>query len=551
MNKLLLSIPVVLLAAWGGVTWYVGQQTETSLKQFIDQQNQATAHNGAHQELVSYEKGLLSSKAVTKVTFDAPPLNEMIGEVKFINDIQNGPVFFGGGSLAQFGSARIDTRLDMDSLDQEKRQWLMTAFEGKQPLEGHTVIGFGGNTGYDFTINPIKVDNGSTIMTEAINLHGSMTPEMTGDIAIRGGKVEIKDNASHVSFPSIQLDGDITGMVGGQALGNFDIKMPGVSILAEGTTVPTSFDLAMQTSSDVKDNELAGKVAAQVGNIQGVEDALNKLDYTLDVQGLDVAGLEELGKLQADMESHQSQMNWNADAMETPEGQQKQQELMDKINQTAEQVMEVAFGKVLKTGKSHLRSTLLAESAKGKLNADVDLTYAGQGAPKLMEMASFGPDEWGKMLKGKITLDADKSMLPAGFDMLVTPYEQQGLVKVEGGKLKSDLELAGDKATLNGKQMSFSELAKLVIPQGSAAGMEGGDPNMGIPEDLMQKINQEGLTPEVIQLLEESDDVPRETVEMLKQLQQIQQDTQSGKMPEEQEPEQDAPTDKKPEAKKK
>lgn len=533
MKKLLLSAPVVLLVAWGGASWFIGQQTEASIKQFLDQQNQASARSGLHQELVSYEKGLLSSKAITKMTFDAPPFNEWVGEVQVINSIQNGPVFFGGGSPLQFGSARVDTQLDMDSLDEEKRQWLTTAFEGKPPLEGHTVLGFGGNADYDFTINPMKVDNGATIVTDAITMQGSSTStaDMQGTISITAGKVEIRDDASQISIPSAQLEGEVTGMVGGQALGNFDLKVPGVSVLAAGTTVPTTFDLAMQTGSDVKDNELAGKLTMQASNIQGVEDALSKLDFSMDMAGLDVAGLEELGKLQADMQSHQNQMVWNADAMETPEGQQKQQELMEKINQTAEQVMQVAFGKVLKTNKSHLHSVLKAESAKGGINADIDLTYTGEGIPSLMELATYTPNDWGKMLKGKIALDADKAMLPEGFDMLVMPYEEQGLIKMEGDKLKSDIELAGENVTLNGKSMPFADLMQMLAPQGT--GIEGGDPDMGIPEDLMQKIEQEGLTPEVIQLLEESDDVPRETVEMLRQLQQIQQDVQDGKMPEE------------------
>ena len=51
----LLSIPVALVVAWGGTSWFVGQQTETTVRQFIDQQNQQAAGRGVVQELVSYE----------------------------------------------------------------------------------------------------------------------------------------------------------------------------------------------------------------------------------------------------------------------------------------------------------------------------------------------------------------------------------------------------------------------------------------------------------------------------------------------------------------
>ena len=45
----LLSIPVALVVAWGGTSWFVGQQTETTVRQFIDQQNQQAAGRGVVQ----------------------------------------------------------------------------------------------------------------------------------------------------------------------------------------------------------------------------------------------------------------------------------------------------------------------------------------------------------------------------------------------------------------------------------------------------------------------------------------------------------------------
>lgn len=538
----LLSVPVVLLAAWGGSSWYIGQQTETALKQFIEQQNQAAVNSGFKQELVSYEKSALGAKAVTKLTMNPSPV-EGLESIQFINDISNGPVFFGGGSPVQFGSARIDTRLDMDALPEDQRQWLTSAFEGKAPIEGHTVIGFGSGTTYDFSTHPLKVDqDGVQATAETIHLSGTSAADMTGKINLQAGKIEIKEQASQFTLPSLQLDGDITGMVGGQALGTFDFKAPGVSILAEGTTVPTRFDLALHSDSDVQDNQAAGKLTMQASNIQGTEDALSKLDLNVEVTGLDVTGLQAINQLQTELQSAQSQIDWNSAATETPEGQQKQQELMTKISDLSGKMAEALFGKTLKTDKSRLHTLLLAESPKGKLNADIDLTYVGQGTPDLMTLATYTPNDWGKMMKGKVLLDADKAMLPEGFDMLLTPYEQQGLLKMEGDKLKSTIELAGENVTLNGQPMAFADLLQLLVP--ADAGMMGegaGDPSMGIPEDLMEKINQEGLTPEVMQLLEESDDVPNETIEIMKQLQQIQSDVQEGKMPAEQKPEEPKP----------
>ncbi len=179
----------------------------------------------------------------------------------------------------------------------------------------------------------------------------------------------------------------------------------------------------------------------------------------------------------------------------------------------------------------------MAESPKGKLNASIDLTYTGKEPPKLMEMVSYGPNDWAKMMKGKILLDADKAILPEGTDMMVAPLAEQGLLKQEGEKITAQLELAGENAVLNGKQMPFADLLQLLAPNmGGGMTEEGGDMSgsandMGIPEDLMQRIQDEGLTPEIMQMLEESDDVPPETLEMFKQLQQMQQGMDEGAEP--------------------
>lgn len=538
MKKLItvLSVPVVLGVVWAGTSWYVGQQTESTLRQFIEQQNEQTSSQGVTQEVVSYEKGTFGAKAVTKLKFTTPPLSEMFKDIQFVNEIDNGPVFLAGAP--QFGMSRINSRLDMDALDETVRKELEAAFSGKPPFESHAVLGFGGGSTYDVVVNPMKLDkDGTTIVMEGATLTGDSAADMTGKFNMQVSKVEIKETSSGFTMPSMQVDGNITGMAAGQALGSFDIKAPQVSIQAEGATEPFVFDMNVQTNSDIKNDEAEGTVKFGMANIKGAQDVLSKLDYSLTFQGLAVDGLKEVNRIQTEMTNMQSQIDWNAEAMETPEGQQKMQELMTNTSQKAEEMIEVIFTKVLKTDKSRMQHALMAESPKGKLNASIDLTYTGKEPPKLMEMVSYGPNDWAKMMKGKILLDADKAILPEGTDMMVAPLAEQGLLKQEGEKITAQLELAGENAILNGKQMPFADLLQLLAPNmGGGMTEEGGDMSgsandMGIPEDLMQRIQDEGLTPEIMQMLEESDDVPPETLEMFKQLQQMQQGMDEGAEP--------------------
>jgi uncharacterized protein YdgA (DUF945 family) len=500
----LLSVPVALLVAWGGASWYVGQQTETTLRQFIEQQNQQAAGRGVKQELVSYTKTAFGGKAITKLTFDVPPLSEDIGTVQFVNDVQNGPVFFGGGSPIAFGMSRINTELDMETLDAGKRDTLKTAFAGKAPLEGHTTIGFSGDTAYHFTMNPLKLsEEGTTMSVEGAELSGTYNAQSQGDIDMHVGKLEMKEANTQFSIPSMDVTGEMTGMLAGQALGTFDMKAPQVSILAEGTTEAAVFDLALQVNNAVQDNAVSASVNVDVNNIKGVKDTLSKFNYKLDMSGMNVDGLKAVEQLQAEMQNTLAQTDWNADAMETPEGQKKQQELIQKMSQTGEQVMDTIFSKVLISGKSRLHTVLMAESPKGKLNADIDLTYAGQGKPpSMMELLTYGPNDWAKMMKGKWLLDADKAILPEGTEMLLSPLSSQGLLTLDGEKIKSEAVLDGENIVLNGKSMPFADLIQSLVPAGAPSGEAAGSTegnstaaDLGIPPDLMQRIDKEGLTP--------------------------------------------------------
>lgn len=526
MKKLWLAVPVVLVAAWGGSSWYIGQQTEAELQRFIEQHNAVTAGSGIRQELVSYEKQFLGAKAITKLNIEMPPFGEELGDVQFINTIKNGPVLFGGSSPVQLGMSQIHTQLDMDALSAEQREVLTRLFGDTPPLEGYTVVGLGGNTSYDFTLKPLNLsEDDGKISLDKLQITGNSAADFSGDIQIQVDKFETKDSNSHFLLPSLTMEGDITGMLAGQMLGDFDFKAPNVQM------DDISFDMNAQTSSREQGGAVEGKLAAQVENIQGAADMLSKLDYQLEFAGLDLKGLEELNRLQIELENIQSQIDWNMEEMETPEGQQQFQSLMERINSKTEEMVEVAFAKVLKKDQSRVRNVLHVENAQGKLDADIDLTYTGEGTPDLMTIASFGPNDWGQMFKGQVKLEADKAILPMGMDMMVAPYVEQGLLTEVQEKLAANLQLQGDKVELNGKAMSFEEFLAM-FGMGMSGGMLDGaqgdmpDPaaDLGIPDDLMEQINSEGLTPEVMQILEESDDVPTETIEMLKQLQQMQQE---------------------------
>jgi len=530
MKKLLVSVAVILAIVWAGANWYVGRQTESALQQFIDAGNKQTASLGITQELVSYTRGLFGSQAVTRLNASASPFDEIIGSVQFINDITNGPLFFGDNSPVTLGIARINSRLDMDSVNADTRALLAQAFAGEQPFESQVFINFNSIVDYRVALNPMKLDTDGTIVAiQGADVTGSADTDMLGSYRMLTGAIEVRTDGSSFSVPSLQSSGTITGIVAGQAIGTFSAHAPQVAIKSQDSAEPLLFDAAIKTSSDVIDNAVEGMFGLVVDNIQGVGNILNKLDYSAEFEGLNIAGLEALNRIQKDMANLKKQPGLDDEALQTPEGQQKMQELMSGF---PDRFITAVFSDLLQTGKSRMRHVLMAQSSGGKAHADIDLTYTGTGTPGMQDLLGYGPEDWANMLKGTVVLDVDRAMLPEAFVMMLMPSIQGGIVVERGDKLQARIELAGETAVLNGVRMRFSDLLQMLAPQTvhtTAAGNDNAVPEL--PADIMQKIQEEGLTPELMQLIEEREDIPPETVEMFRQLQQMQQQMPEGNMP--------------------
>jgi uncharacterized protein YdgA (DUF945 family) len=538
----LLSIPVALAVVWGGASWYIGQQTETLVKDQMAKSNELLAKSGVKQELVSYEKGLSSSKAISKIKFDNPMLAQTFGDLQIVNEIQNGPIFFGGGSGISTGLSRWKTTLDTQVLPAETQQKIKEVFEGRPPFEANTIVGFGNTASYVINVNPVIVkENGETVLSVAgVTAEGvSDTQDYTGTMHLQMGKLVAGKPGENLTIPTLEANADVKGLIATQILGTVDLKAPKISIQAQGLPEPATFDINVKTDTQQQNNDINSKFALNADNItiKGLPNSLTNASYTVDMQGLNVAGLEEVGKIQGELQNLQSQIEWNAEAMETPDGQKKQQEIITQMGQISEKLLNTIFAKVLQTDKTQIHQVLNLVNEKGKINADVNVTYTGKQAPKLNELASFTPNDWAKLMKAAVNIQADKAALPEAANMFTGMLTGQGLLKDEANQFKLDLKTNGDKVNLNGKEMTLDEFLAQVAPNLGASGAAApdssalGGEDMGLPADLMQKVKEQGLTPEVMQLIEESDDVPAETKETFKQLQAMQADLKAGKEP--------------------
>lgn len=525
MKKLAMTIAALLAvggAAWVGATWYVGQETEKIVRAQIEQANKNSAAQGVSQELVSYDRSLMGAQAVTRLLVTEPMLSQWLNNAQFTHKIQHGPLLLAsGGGL---GVSHWETHLDTASLPAESKAFVEKAFGGQDAFVAHTKIGFDKVLHSTMAVNPmdLSLDEGSTQLKFAgASLTAEISAEQnTGPFSLKADAFELRDPNTTFTIPSMEVDGKLGAVVGG--LENFNLKAPSISILAAGKTEPVKLDVSAQSTTSEQNGSIQGNGSFQIANIQGApEIPVKQADLKLDYAGFKLEGLKEIQALQVKMQSLQEQMQVDESATELPEGQKQQQQLEQEMQQATEQMLDIILNKVLQAGQSKLRYDLSLTLDKGKVNGVADLSYAGSTKPlTLNDLMLYGPQDWGRLVKGSLSLSADKAAVPEDMSMmLAAPLEQKAIVEANN-QYQLDLKLLGEKAELNGTPIEFADLPAKFIPQMPSLPQDAAS-DLGIPEDLMKQIEEQGMTPEIMQQLEESDDVPKETLEMLKQLQQM------------------------------
>lgn len=529
MKKLGVVIAALLVvggAAWLGGSWWVGKETESIVRAQIDQANQQSAAQGVRQELVSYDRSLLGAEAVTRLIVTDPLMAAWFNNMQFNHQIKHGPVLLANG--VSLGVSHWSTRLDTASLPAESKAFVDQAFAGKEPFAAETKIGFDKVMYATASFSPMDArleEGGATIKWAGAAFTGDISAtEKSGPFSFKANSFEVRDANTTFTLPSMDIQGRMGPVAGG--LENFTAKLPEISILVAGETQPIKMDLSIDSVTSEQNGAVQGNGSFHVTNIQGknqqgLDVPVKQVDLKVDYAGFKLEGLKDIQALQAKLQALQEQMQVDEAATELPEGQKQQQQLAQQAQQLTEELLDVVLNKVLQAGQSRLSYDLSLSLDKGKVAGTADLTYAGSAQPlKLNDLMFYGPQDWGRLVKGSLDLNADKAALPEDLGMLMNyPLEQKAIVE-ESGQYKLKLKLLGESAELNGAPIQFAELPAKFFPQMPSMS-EGTGSDLGIPADLMQQIQEQGMTPEIMQQLEESDDVPKETLEMLKQLQQM------------------------------
>lgn len=187
-------------------------------------------------------------------------------------------------------------------------------------------IGFGNNYDSKVVVNPIsyKADGNDLSFAGATITGTGNADEYTGKAKLEGGEFKATlEDGTVITAPKTTADVDMTGLVGSSLLGTMQFKSSQVSFKTKDMP-EISLDLGVDTKSDKVDQVLNGTVGFSATNIKGVpEDMLSNARYDLAYNDFKVEGIEELTKLQNELQNVQSQIDFNDANTETPEGQKR------------------------------------------------------------------------------------------------------------------------------------------------------------------------------------------------------------------------------------
>ncbi|MEZ5448441.1 MAG: DUF945 family protein [Thiolinea sp.] len=367
---------VVVLAAWAGAGWWIGQQTEQALRQQLTQFNPA-------QTLVSYERSLLGARAVTRLQVSNVLLKRWLDEVQLVHDIRHGPLIWGGKPV--FAFVQWTTRVDQDSLDAETRTALAAAFNDQEPLLAEGTVGFDRQVHIDAQVHPLELaleDSGARLKLDGLEINAQLDPaSQRGPLQITGGAVEWSDPDMSITAPALQLEGELGNAGELAGMGRFQLKTRDLAVRVAGATEAMMADIDLQVDASQQAGNLQGKLQLLLDKVRGNPAGIRQFDLALDYAGFNAGGLQILAGLQSRIQELQAQLDWGEDDTELPEGRQQQMQLMMQVQEASARLLETLFNQVLVADQSRVQANSKLTLEQGVVDARADLNYHGTGKP--------------------------------------------------------------------------------------------------------------------------------------------------------------------------
>jgi hypothetical protein len=520
MKKILILI-LFLILGWAGSTWFIGNETESLLKTYLKNTKNASAEMGMETDydLKEYKKAFLKSTAKTVMSLKTgdPQVDALLKDIQFNNVITHGPILFVEGKPS-FGTAHIQSTLDLDALAPETKEIIKTIFADKNPMTVNIVFGIDDTANYDVVIPAMEVqeDEAHFNLKEGILITGQINKTtLMGTAKGTIGSLQVKSDGLTVNTSESTLDVDMQGILAGQMIGTSHFAIPSLQITGDALP-PISLGVDLTTNTRKAGEEaLDGDITLVASKIEAPVDITN-IALNTSFKAFQVKGLEQLAAIQKDLQQLQ------VEAMNGNLSEEKQQEMLEKV-QNLPNIMLAAVQNTLEKDKTGLAIKANITSQQGNSVFDIDTLYIGNRADINLEgLLTGGLDVLLKVINGSVDFSAPKAIIsstPAAF--FIPSLVEKGLIAETNDRYSVKASFKTDAVTLNGKSMSASEFEALIETLGFGGADEALAPESESSQSADVKLSD--LPPQLLEELAkksveelEAQGVPQEIIRQIK-----------------------------------
>ena len=288
MKKLLLAIPLITGASWAGATYYTGSQTESAYDKLLVQLNDFKPFTLVNE---SYSTGLVSSHAVTKVMDSAGPDAQVL--LRLQHDIEHSPIGVNEGNL-RVSAANIKTTVIRDQAMSESMEQFIEGFNGAEPIQINTSVGFDGKTVNQFIVSQYEAEHdGANFKFDG----AEYTADVDGEHFIGNGTIGefvVSGDEGQLRLAPGRIDLNMT-RIGDQVFsGSYGIEFDELSVGGPAIPVEVALKSIALSSETTLDNELLNSMAKfSVGDIDAPI-PLNSVSVEAAVDHVSINAIETL-----------------------------------------------------------------------------------------------------------------------------------------------------------------------------------------------------------------------------------------------------------------
>lgn len=380
---------VAATVLWLGSTAYIGSNTESYLKHYVEKNNKLYAQQGVKLSIESFEKGFFASDAKIKIDVVEPSLKEALSgflKLPLITkySIENGPIFFKNG--LGVGSSRIVNKIKLSNHVVDKEAFKKVVKEDVV-LNSSTSVGFLNNADFSLQSNKIVAQvEEANIELSPLKMTGEMNLEsFVGQFKMFADSLEIKSDKENLSAKSLLLDADITKFYdNGFYLGDFKFDIDEIS--TKGELLP--FELKGAKASvgmNINQNEdktidMKFNMDANVGDTKLPAEyaALNKIKLVYALNGSTLEGVMAFQDYTKRLQSKQQALMVKLSNPNNGEVDMNTLAELEKFQTQSQEEMMLAIAGLLKKDKTNfVFKTTMIDNKDNESSFNVNVGYVG------------------------------------------------------------------------------------------------------------------------------------------------------------------------------